>query len=124
MIRQRSKLKKLQIELDTLRNQAIDDDIEIIDELDDLDSIKICVAYEFEGKRHDWLPHNQSLQNQAVPIYEEFKGWKCDLSEIKNRSELPKEAENYLNFIENSLNIPVDLVGVGPGRHQYFRRQK
>ena len=95
-----------------------------LDVLDDLDSIKICVAYEFEGKRHDWLPHNQSLQNQAVPIYEEFKGWKCDLSEIKNRSELPKEAENYLNFIENSLNIPVDLVGVGPGRHQYFRRQK
>ena len=95
-----------------------------MDVLDDLDSIKICVAYEFEGKRHDWLPHNQSLQNQAVPIYEEFKGWKCDLSEIKNRSELPKEAENYLNFIENSLNIPVDLVGVGPGRHQYFRRQK
>lgn len=95
-----------------------------LDVLDDLDEIKICVAYEFEGQRYDWLPYNQSLQNQVVPVYKEFSGWKCDLSEIKNRSELPEEAENYLNFIENSLNIPIDLVGVGPGRHQYFNHQK
>ena len=94
-----------------------------LDVLDDLEVIKICVAYEFEGERFDWLPHNQSLQNHAIPIYEEFPGWKCDLSEIKKRSELPEEAENYLNFIENSLSIPIDLVGVGPGRHQYFSRQ-
>tara|TARA_Y100000590_G_scaffold197880_2_gene224752 strand:+ start:8762 stop:10030 length:1269 start_codon:yes stop_codon:yes gene_type:complete len=94
-----------------------------LDVLDDLEVIKICVAYEFEGERFDWLPHNQSLQNHAIPIYEEFPGWKCDLSETKKRSELPEEAENYLNFIENSLSIPIDLVGVGPGRHQYFSRQ-
>ncbi len=94
-----------------------------LDVLDDLEAIKICVAYEFEGERLDWLPHNQSLQHHAVPIYEEFPGWKCDLSETKKRSELPEEAENYLNFIENSLSIPIDLVGVGPGRHQYFSRQ-
>jgi adenylosuccinate synthase len=95
-----------------------------LDVLDNLDVIKICVAYEFEGQRYDWLPHHQSVQNQAVPIYEEFSGWKCDLSEVRNRSELPEEAENYLNFIENSLNVSVDLVGVGPGRHQYFNRQQ
>ena len=94
-----------------------------LDVLDDLEVIKICVAYEFEGERFDWLHHNQSLQNHAIPIYEEFPGWKCDLSETKKRSELPEEAENYLNFIENSLSIPIDLVGVGPGRHQYFSRQ-
>jgi adenylosuccinate synthase len=94
-----------------------------LDVLDDLDSIKICVAYEFDGKRYDWLPHNQSVQNQTVPIYEEFPGWKCDLSEIKNKSELPEEANNYLSFIENYLAIPIDLVGVGPERHQYFSRQ-
>ena len=94
-----------------------------LDVLDDLEVIKICVAYEFQGERFDWLPHNQSLQNHAIPIYEEFPGWKCDLSETKKRSELPEEAENYLNFIENSLSIPIDLVGVGPGRHQYFSRQ-
>ena len=80
-----------------------------LDVLDDLEVIKICVAYEFEGERFDWLPHNQSLQNHAIPIYEEFPGWKCDLSETKKRSELPEEAENYLNFIENSLSIPIDL---------------
>jgi len=95
-----------------------------LDVLDNLDVIKICVAYEFESQRYDWLPYQQSVQNQAVPIYEEFPGWKCDLSEVNNRSELPEEAENYLNFIENSLNISVDLVGVGPGRHQYFSRQQ
>ena len=54
-----------------------------LDVLDDLEAIKICVAYEFEGERFDWLPHNQSLQHHAVPIYEEFPGWKCDLSETK-----------------------------------------
>ena len=94
-----------------------------LDVLDDLETIKVCVAYEVDGERLDWMPSNQSLQSKAVPIYEEFPGWKCDLSETKNRSELPEEAENYLNFIENFLKIPIDLVGVGPGRHQYFSRQ-
>ena len=94
-----------------------------LDVLDDLETIKGCVAYEVDGERLDWMPSNQSSQSKAVPIYEEFPGWKCDLSETKNRSELPEEAENYLNFIENFLKIPIDLVGVGPGRHQYFSRQ-
>tara|TARA_Y100001970_G_scaffold292825_1_gene436012 strand:- start:4586 stop:5866 length:1281 start_codon:yes stop_codon:yes gene_type:complete len=94
-----------------------------LDVLDDLETIKVCVAYEVDGERLDWMPSNQSSQSKAVPIYEEFPGWKCDLSETKNRSELPEEAENYLNFIENFLKIPIDLVGVGPGRHQYFSRQ-
>ena len=94
-----------------------------LDVLDDLETIKVCVAYEVDGERLDWMPSNQSSQSKAVPVYEEFPGWKCDLSETKNRSELPEEAENYLNFIENFLKIPIDLVGVGPGRHQYFSRQ-
>ena len=89
-----------------------------LDVLDDLETIKVCVAYEVDGERLDWMPSNQSSQSKAVPIYEEFPGWKCDLSETKNRSELPEEAENYLNFIENFLKIPIDLVGLGPGRNQ------
>ena len=104
-------------------NSLTELEIAKLDVLYDLETIKVCVAYEVDGERLDWMPSNQSSQSKAVPVYEEFPGWKCDLSETKNRSELPEEAENYLNFIENFLKIPIDLVGVGPGRHQYFSRQ-
>ena len=93
-----------------------------LDVLDGLEKIKVCVAYEHEGKRYDWLSDSQFFLNEVVPIYESFPGWKCDISEITNRSDLPKEAQNYLDFVESQAGIPIDLVGVGPGRSQYFNR--
>ncbi len=89
-----------------------------LDVFDELEEIKICVAYNVDGERHEQLPSNQTLLHKAVPIYETFSGWGCDISEVTSRSGLPKEAENYLSFVEEQVGVPIGMVGVGPGREQ------
>lgn len=91
-----------------------------LDVLDALDPIKVCVAYEVDGERRSSMPYHQSEIHRAVPIYEELPGWRTDLSQVGDRSELPREAEDYLRFIEEQAGVPASLVGVGPGRDQFI----
>ena len=89
-----------------------------LDVLDQLDEIKVCVAYEHEGERIEDFPYHQTVLHNVKPIYETLPGWKTDLTGITDRSELPTAALEYLTFIEEQCGIPVRLVGVGPGRKQ------
>ncbi|MCB0994065.1 MAG: adenylosuccinate synthase [Acidimicrobiales bacterium] len=91
-----------------------------LDVLDDLDTVKLCVAYQIDGVRHEQLPYHQSDLHAAVPVYTEFPGWKMPLSEVTRRDQLPPEAEAYLAFLEAQVGVPVNLVGVGPGREQFL----
>ena len=91
-----------------------------LDVLDALDPIKVCVAYEVDGELRTSMPYHQSDIHRAVPVYEEFPGWRTDLSGVSDRSELPREAEDYLRFIEEQAGVPASLVGVGPGRDQFI----
>lgn len=91
-----------------------------LDVLDALDPIKVCVAYEVDGERRDSMPYHQSEIHRAVPVYEELPGWCTDLSEVTGRADLPREAEDYLRFIEEQAGVPASLVGVGPGRDQFI----
>jgi len=92
-----------------------------LDVLDQLDVIRVCVAYEADGQRHDQLPYHQSVLHRVTPIYEELSGWGVDLSAVTERSQLPAEAEAYLTFVEDQVGVPIGMVGVGPGRHQVLR---
>jgi len=92
-----------------------------LDVLDQLDVIRVCVAYEADGQRHDQLPYHQSVLHRVTPIYEELPGWGVDLSAVTERSQLPAEAEAYLTFVEDQVGVPIGMVGVGPGRHQVLR---
>ncbi len=89
-----------------------------LDVFDQLETIKVCVAYDVDGERHEQLPYHQSLLHRATPIYEEFPGWQCDITGVTERSDLPAEAETYLAFIEKQVGVPIGMVGVGPGRQQ------
>ena len=91
-----------------------------LDVLDALDPIKVCVAYEVDGERRSSMPYHQSEIHRAVPVYEELPGWCTDLSRVSDRSELPREAEDYLRYIEEQAGVPATLVGVGPGRNQFI----
>jgi adenylosuccinate synthase len=93
-----------------------------LDILDDLDTVKVCVAYDVDGVRHTHLPYHQSDLHAATPIYEELPGWKTSLATTTDASALPKEAEDYLAFLADQVGVPVKLVGVGPGREQYVVR--
>ena len=71
-----------------------------MDVLDELDEIKICIAYEINGKKFDYLPASIDDQLEAKPIYKSFKGWKSSTVGIKNFEELPENAKNYIKELE------------------------
>jgi adenylosuccinate synthase len=91
-----------------------------LDVLDGLDTVKVCVAYDVEGERYTHLPYHQSILHKAVPIYEELPGWNTDLSGFTERHQLPKNALDYIAFLEDQVKVPISLVGVGPGREQFL----
>jgi adenylosuccinate synthase len=90
-----------------------------LDILDPLDTVKVCVAYDIEGKRVEHLPYHQTDLHKATPIYEEVPGWGTDLSEATERHHVPDKAKAYVKFLSDQVGVPISLVGVGPGREQY-----
>ena len=93
-----------------------------LDVLSALDTIKVCVAYEYEGVRYTTVPELQTAFHHATPIYEELPGWKSDITECRTFEELPKEAREYIHFIENLAGVPVSMIAVGPIREQTILR--
>ncbi len=89
----------------------------VLDVLGYLDELPICVGYEIDGIITKDFPATVKLA-KAKPIYKVLKGWKCDIRGIKNYEELPKECKEYIEFIENELEVPVKLVSNGPGRDE------
>ncbi|MDQ2679062.1 MAG: adenylosuccinate synthase [Actinomycetota bacterium] len=90
-----------------------------LDIFDTFETIKVCVAYDVNGVRHENLPYHQSDLFDAVPIYEEFPGWNTDLTEVRERHQLPANAVTYLEFLQEQVGVPIGVVGTGPGRDQY-----
>lgn len=91
-----------------------------LDILDALDSIKVCVAYDIDGTRTTEMPARQSEFEVAKPIYRELPGWKTDISRVKEPTELPSQARDYVRFLEEEVGVPISQVGVGPGRDQFI----
>ena len=89
-----------------------------LDVLSYLDKIPVCVAYDVNGERVDEFPIGHELA-VAKPIYEEFDGWKCDISNCKKKEELPKKALDYIYYIEKVVGCPIKYVSVGAERDQY-----
>lgn len=89
-----------------------------LDVLNDLETIKVCVAYRFKGKEIDYLPVDAYDLECCEPIYREFNGWQRDLSTIRDSIDLPVEAKDYLKFIEDFLETKIMLISVGPERNE------
>lgn len=92
-----------------------------LDVLGYLDTIPVCEAYLTDGKRRDHFPNITRLEN-STPIYTEFKGWKSDISHIRNYDELPELCKAYVDHIERLVNVPIRLVSNGPKREQILNR--
>lgn len=91
-----------------------------IDVLSHLDEIKICTGYSYNQEETDQVPFD--LNDDFEPIYQTFKGWKKDISEIKEYSKLPKECREYIEFVEKWIYIPITRISVGPDRNQTINR--
>jgi len=90
-----------------------------LDVLTGLEEIKVCIGYEFQGERIDYLPASIAAITQCKPIYETLPGWQDELTG-KSLADLPKAAQDYLQFISDFLGVPVSIVSVGPGREEVF----
>ncbi len=88
-----------------------------LDVLDDFDEIKICIAYDLNGKKIDHLPASSEQQLKVKPIYQNFKGWKSSTCGIKKFSELPNEAQTYVKFIEDFVEAKVSAISTSPERN-------
>ena len=94
-----------------------------LDVLSEFETIKVCVAYECDGKRYDYFPMQQSVLFHAKPIYEELPGWKGeDITACKNFDELPANAQAYVKHLEEITGVRISFVSVGPDRDQTIVR--
>jgi len=94
-----------------------------LDVLSGFETIKVCVAYEYEGRRYHDLPPHQTVFHHAKPVYEEMPGWKTDISGCRNFDDLPTEAKDYIELIEELADVPVAMIAVGPSREQTIMRR-
>ncbi len=87
-----------------------------LDVLDELDEIKMCVQYELNGKKIDYLPAAVEDQLKIKPIYKTFPGWKTSTSGVKNIEDLPENARNYIYAIEDFIGTKISSVSTSPER--------
>jgi len=90
------------------------------DVLDTFDIIKAATGYKIKGIESNEVPFDTFAEIE--PIYKEFKGWKTDLTKIKEEKDLPCEFINYVKFIEKETGVPVKIISVGPDRAQTIIR--
>ena len=95
-----------------------------LDVMDTLETVKICVAYDIDGKRIEKMPYHQTDFHKATPIYEEMPGWQEDITAITEKADLPQKAKDYVEALQKYSGVPISLIGVGPGRKQYIDWQK
>ena len=87
-----------------------------LDVLDELEKIKICVQYELDGKKIDYLPAAVEDQIKIKPIYKTFPGWKSPTSGIKNIEKLPENAKKYITAIEDFIGAKISSISTSPER--------
>ena len=93
-----------------------------LDVLSGLDEIKLCVAYEQDGKRLDGFPCGSDGLAGVTPVYESMPGWKEDLSQCLTWDSLPAAAKAYVERLEKLAGVPISMVSVGPDRDQTIMR--
>ena len=87
-----------------------------LDVLDELDEIKMCIAYELNGKKIDYLPAAVDDQLQVKPVYKIFKGWKSSTKGIKNFDKLPSNAKVYIKELEKFVEAKISSISTSPER--------
>lgn len=89
-----------------------------LDILDDLEEIKVCVGYEYEGKLVKEYPADLKFLSKVTPVYKTYKGWKEKISAIRDYDRLPALCKEYLADISKEIGVPIGIVSVGPSREE------
>ncbi|GAB4277742.1 MAG: adenylosuccinate synthase [Coriobacteriia bacterium] len=94
-----------------------------LDVLSELETIKVCTGYVYEGQLMTSLPCHQTPLHHATPYYVELPGWREDITGCRRFEDLPDAARDYINFIEDLVDVPVSIIAVGPEREQTIMRR-
>jgi len=89
-----------------------------LDVLSSLDKVPICIGYEIDGERYDEMPMTQTALHHATPLYEFHDGWWEDVSDCRRFEDLPKNAQSYVERLEELCKARISVIGVGPARDQ------
>ena len=106
-------------------NSMTDMAVTKLDVLSCVPRIKVCVAYEADGKTYDYFPmqHSVIYPKNVTPVYEELPGWEgIDISGCKTFEELPQNAQRYITYLEEVTGVPASIIAVGPDRNQTIFR--
>ena len=93
-----------------------------LDILSGIDPVRLCVAYELDGRRIDAWPSSAEVLTRATPIYEDFEGWDQPIHDVRALGDLPEPARRYVTALEEHAGAPIVLVSVGPERTQTIER--
>ncbi|MDX9899063.1 MAG: adenylosuccinate synthase [Spirochaetia bacterium] len=94
-----------------------------LDVYDTLDTFEACVAYKIRGKIVEYFPASVKDLSDAQPVLRSFRGWKCSLKEVREYDDLPREARDYVSFIEEYTETAIELVSVGYDRRDTIVRK-
>ncbi len=87
-----------------------------LDVLDNLNEVKMCICYELNGKKIDYLPASSEDQFNVKPIYKVFPGWKSSTKGIKTINELPQNTKKYINEVEKFIGAKISSISTSPER--------
>ncbi len=93
-----------------------------LDVLDTFDTVRLCVGYERDGAPLRTYPDRLAALAAVTPVYQDFPGWRTDLTGCRTWDELPPAARTYVEALEREIGVPVRYVGVGPDREQVITR--
>lgn len=93
-----------------------------LDVLSEFDTIKVCVAYECDGTRYTTVPEHEHVFAAAKPVYEDVPGWKDDISGCRSFEDLPREARDYVELVEDLAHTRVSIISVSPDREGTIKR--
>jgi adenylosuccinate synthase len=96
--------------------------IMLLDVLGGLEELRICTAYEIDGRRTTQFPSQIGDLERAVPVYETLPGWAEELAAVRHEHDLPAAARRYVDRIAELVGRPVTIVSVGPDRAQTIIR--
>ena len=94
-----------------------------LDVYDDLPEIRACIGYETDEQTLDYFPASIPLLEQARPVTKTLPGWQTPIGELREFDALPREARDYIAFIEDYLGVPISIVSIGYQREQTIVRQ-
>jgi len=89
-----------------------------LDILDTFDIIKVCTSYKYKNKTITNMSNVLNNLEEVEPVYLEFPGWSTSVTHATTYSELPKEAKDYIQFLSKELEVPIQIISVGPKRDQ------